>query len=71
MNENFDLRRKIMNIREADLTLVETARKCGASAKFAGSGGSVIGMYKDDEMLNYLKVKLNKVKARVIKPFIK
>jgi glucuronokinase len=71
MDENFDLRRKIMNIRETDLALVETARKCGASAKFAGSGGSIIGIYKDDEMLNYLKVELNKVKARVIKPFIR
>jgi glucuronokinase len=70
MNHNFDLRRKIMNIRATDLALVETARKCGASAKFAGSGGSIIGMYRDDEMLNHLKVELHKVKARVIKPFI-
>ena len=70
MDHNFDLRRKIMNIREVDLALVETARKCGASAKFAGSGGSIIGMYRDDEMLNHLKVELKKVKARVIKPFI-
>lgn len=70
MDQNFDLRRKIMNIREADLALIETARKCGASAKFAGSGGSIIGMYRDDKMLNHLKVELRNVKARVIKPFI-
>jgi glucuronokinase len=70
MNKNFDLRRKIMNIRDADLALVETARGCGASAKFSGSGGSIIGMYKDDEMLNHLKVELKKVKARVVNPFI-
>jgi len=70
MNQNFDLRRKIMNIRDADLALVETARSCGASAKFSGSGGAIIGMYKDDEMLNHLKVELSKVQARVIKPFI-
>ena len=70
MNQNFDLRQRIMNIREADLSLVETARNCGAAAKFSGSGGSIIGMYKDDEMLNHLKVELKKVKARVINPFI-
>ena len=70
MNQNFDLRRQIMNIRDADLALVETARKCGASAKFAGSGGSIIGLFYDDEMLNHLKVELKKVKARVINPFI-
>jgi glucuronokinase len=70
MDQNFDLRRKIMNIREADLALVETARACGASAKFAGSGGSIIGLFEDNEMLNHLKVQLKKVKARVINPFI-
>jgi glucuronokinase len=70
MNRNFNLREKIMTIRQADKDLIETARQCGASAKFAGSGGSVIGMYYDDEMLNRLKVELKKVRARVIKPFI-
>ena len=70
MNENFDLRRKIMNISESNLEMVELARKCGASAKFAGSGGSIIGMYKDDEMLTRLIVELKKINARVIKPYV-
>lgn len=70
MNENFDLRQKIMNISESNLELVATARKCGASAKFAGSGGSILGTYKDDEMLTKLIVELKKVNARVIKPYI-
>jgi glucuronokinase len=67
---NFDLRCKIMNISESNLELVRTARACGASAKFTGSGGSIIGIYKDDEMLNSLFVELKKINARVIKPFI-
>jgi len=46
------------------------ARDCGASAKFAGSGGSIIGIYKDDVMLNRLIVNLKKINARVIKPYI-
>jgi glucuronokinase len=70
MNLNFDLRCKIMKIRDEDKKMVEVARSCGASAKFAGSGGSIIGIYQDDEMLNHLKVELRKVKARVINPFI-
>ncbi len=70
INLNFDLRRKIMNISESNIELVETARKCGASAKFTGSGGSIIGIYEDDDMLNRLVVELKKVKARVIKPFV-
>lgn len=70
INENFDLRKKIMNISESNVELVLTARKCGASAKFTGSGGSIIGIYKDDEMLTRLIVALKKINARVIKPYI-
>jgi len=70
LNENFDLRRKIMTISPENLALVESARSCGASAKFCGSGGSIIGIYKNDEMLNHLFVTLKKLKARVIKPYV-
>jgi glucuronokinase len=70
MNENFDLRTQIMNISESNLEMVRLARRCGASAKFTGSGGSIIGMYTDDDMLNRLFVELRKVKARVIKPYV-
>lgn len=70
MNENFDCRAKIMNISDRNWDLVNTARKCGASAKFTGSGGSIIGIYKDDQMLNKLANELRQVNARIIKPFI-
>jgi glucuronokinase len=70
INRNFDLRRKIMNITPSNIELVETARKCGASAKFSGSGGAIIGMYSDDEMLRKLIIELRKINARVIKPYI-
>lgn len=70
LNQNFDLRCKIMHISESNMELVKTARKCGASAKFSGSGGAIIGMYEDDEMLQRLIVNLRKINARVIKPII-
>lgn len=70
INENFDLRCKIMNISDENMQMVKIARACGASAKFAGSGGSIIGIYHDDEMLNRLNNDLKEVKARVIRPFI-
>ena len=70
INKNFNFRSEIMNITDSNMELVETARKCGASAKFTGSGGSIIGMYKNDEMLTKLIVELKKIKARVIKPYI-
>ncbi|MFZ1288775.1 MAG: hypothetical protein WAR79_01700 [Melioribacteraceae bacterium] len=70
INRNFDLRAKIMNISNDNMEMIEIARKCGASAKFAGSGGSIIGTYKNDEMLTKLIMELKKVNVRVIKPFI-
>jgi len=70
MNENFDERRKVMNINDSNLEMVETARACGASAKFTGSGGSIIGIYKDDDMLKKLIIELKAINARVIKPHI-
>ncbi len=69
INENFDLRCKIMNISRSNVELVETARKCGASAKFTGSGGSIIGIYENDEVLNKLVIELKKINARVVKPY--
>jgi glucuronokinase len=70
IDENFDLRCKIMKISDDNMALIETARKCGASAKFTGSGGSIIGVYDDDEMLTQLIVELKKINARVIKPYV-
>jgi glucuronokinase len=70
LNRNFDLRCKIMNISPSNMELVNTARDCGASAKFSGSGGAIIGMYEDDEMLQRLIINLRKINARVFKPII-
>ena len=70
MNTNFDLRTKIMNISDSNMELVQTARDCGASAKFTGSGGSIIGYYPNEEVLKSLLIRLREINARVIKPFI-
>ncbi|MCC5932559.1 MAG: GHMP kinase [Cyclobacteriaceae bacterium] len=70
INKNFDLRANIMNISSSNWELVNTARECGASAKFTGSGGSIIGTYADDEMLKRLVIKMKRINARVIKPII-
>ena len=34
--------------------MVEVARRVGASAKFAGSGGAIVGVYEDDAMFERL-----------------
>jgi glucuronokinase len=68
MNKNFDLRRKIMNIHPGNIEMIETARRLGASAKFAGSGGSILGIYKGPEMYEKLVSELTNLGARVIRP---
>jgi glucuronokinase len=70
MNENFDLRNQIMAISKSNFEMIDTARRCGASAKFAGSGGSIIGMYRDEDMFSCLVSELSKIGAKVIKPII-
>ena len=59
-----------MEISDDNIQLVETARKSGASAKFSGSGGAIIGTYKDDKMLRKLIDELKTINATVIKPVV-
>ena len=70
MNENFDFRSRIMPITGSNMELIETARSCGASAKFAGSGGAIIGLYSSEKMFNRLVSELGRLDAVVIKPDI-
>ncbi len=69
VNQNFDYRKQIFPISAANQAMIDTARRCGASASFTGSGGSIIGTYDDDAMLNRLFVELKRLDARVIRPF--
>lgn len=71
LDANFDKRREIVEITKDNLEMIETARSCGASAKFAGSGGSIIGTYDDDNMYWKLVGNLSEIGAKVIRPFIK
>jgi glucuronokinase len=70
MNANFDIRRTIMDIRPPDLEMIEAARACGAAAKFAGSGGSIVGMHTGEDMYANLKAALEPLGAVVLKPRI-
>ena len=70
INENFDLRRELIPIGKGNIEMVELARSLGASAKFTGSGGAIIGTYKDEKMFSELKDLLNSNEIKVIKPNI-
>ena len=70
INANFDLRDKIFNVAEENRRMVMTARKCGASAKFAGSGGAIVGTYADEAQLKRLKADLAAIGTEVLIPTI-
>ena len=50
--------------------MIELAREIGASAKFAGSGGSIIGTYKDEAMFARLKEAFEAENCAIIKPVV-
>lgn len=71
LDRNFDLRASIYRIGDQNQDLVDRARKAGASAKFAGSGGAIVGAYRDEETFDRLQKSLAEIGAEVIRPVIK
>ena len=70
LNENFDLRRRLYKLAQGNIDMVEAARSCGASAKFTGSGGAIVGTYEDDAMFQKLKDVFGSMDIEVLKPQI-
>lgn len=71
LNRNFDLRCEVCSsVSKKNKQMVELARSVGASAKFTGSGGAIIGTYEDEAMYIRLKEKLKKYGIEAIKPDI-
>jgi len=70
IDANYDLRAQIYQISVGNRQMIEAARRVGASANFAGSGGAIIGRYEDERMFERLKQELAKVGAAVVKPQI-
>jgi glucuronokinase len=68
INANFERRKVVCRISKGNMLLVETARSVGASAKFSGSGGAIVGTYEGEDMYARLEDALGKVGASVLKP---
>ena len=70
INRNFDLRSSIYKISKKNLDLIHTARHFGASSKFCGSGGAIVGIYNSDEQFENMRKAFKKLNASIIKPQI-
>jgi glucuronokinase len=66
IDANFDTRQEIAKLPSWQADMVNTARDCGASAKFAGSGGAIVGTYTDEAMLQRLSNKLGAIGSKVV-----
>ena len=70
IDANFDLRDRIFNVAEANRHMVHTARQAGCSAKFAGSGGAIIGTYEDEAQYEILVKTMQAINCTTIKPVL-
>ncbi|HUP03479.1 MAG TPA: hypothetical protein VMU19_05795, partial [Bryobacteraceae bacterium] len=70
IDANFDLRARLYPIGPGNREMIDIARRCGASANFAGSGGAIVGVYRDPAMLARLTESMQVSGVAVIRPRI-
>ncbi|MBI5381759.1 MAG: GHMP kinase [Opitutae bacterium] len=68
IDANFDKRASLYDVGDGNRDMVATARRQGASAQFAGSGGAIVGLYEDEAMFRKLSEAFASKGIRVIKP---
>jgi len=68
IDANFDLRRRICPLNPRQVEMVEAARAQGAPCKFAGSGGTVVGLYDSDKQFRKLRDALAGLGCKIVKP---
>ncbi|MCW5980790.1 MAG: GHMP kinase [Bryobacteraceae bacterium] len=68
IDANFDLRATIYKLSAGNLDMVHIARRAGATANFAGSGGAIVGTYEDDAMYRRLTEAMAEVGVAVVRP---
>lgn len=68
IDANFDLRARIYQISDGNRQMIEAARRAGASASFAGSGGAIVGAYHSEQVFEELVAAMQPLGVAVIKP---
>lgn len=66
IDKNFDLRANIYKIAPENQEMVDLARSIGATSKFPGSGGAVVGTFEDEEMFEALQKAFGELGCRVV-----
>lgn len=68
MDQNFDTRCRIMRIDPRNMAMIRAARKHGVCAKFAGSGGAIVGICESDVTFKLLEEEFRSIGCVVIRP---
>jgi glucuronokinase len=70
IDENFEIRRSICQLPAGQVEMVQRARAAGATAKFAGSGGAIIGTCPDEATFQRLQTDLGTIGCRIVRPVV-
>jgi glucuronokinase len=65
---NFDTRSELVELDPANVEMVELARRHGVCAKYAGAGGSIIGIREGEEEFRQLQHSFEKIGCVVVRP---
>ena len=68
VDANFDMRCEIYDVGALNRRMVNVARRAGACAKFSGSGGAVVGIYRGEEMYARLEEGYRKIGVKILRP---
>lgn len=68
MDRNFDLRRTLVRLDPVNVEMVRRAREMGVSAKYAGSGGAIVGVCEEPDRFDRLRQHLAEMDCEVIRP---
>ncbi len=70
IDENFEVRRRIYKLPAWQLEMVDLARRCGASANFAGSGGAVVGTFDSPGTFEALRSAFQTIGCETVRPML-
>ncbi len=69
-DENYEIRRTIMQIAPENQRMIDMARSVGASAKFAGSGGAIVGVYHGGKQYQALSDAMASIGCTTLRPMV-
>ena len=70
IDQNFNTRATLVKLDPANVKMVELARKYGLCAKYAGSGGSIVGICQHEDVYDELQQAFEDIGCTVVRPLI-